>query len=193
MMRSAAQQMPEPMRAVAADQCDHVSSSLDFDAVYAQNVRFIWRVLRGMGVPDALVEDAVQDIFVVVHRRLAEFDGRHAIRTWLFAIAYRVSRDHLRRARRARGQELFEHQLPSGGPIPDESAERSEALRVVSKLLDRLDDEKRAVLVLADVEGMTAQEIADATGVGINTVYTRLRRARLQLNQMLAARHKRTP
>jgi RNA polymerase sigma-70 factor, ECF subfamily len=165
----------------------------DFDVVYGQNVQFVWRVLRGMGVSDALVEDAVQDVFVVVHRRLAQFDGRHAIRTWLFAIAYRVAREHMRRARRVRQQEPLEHQLRDAAPMPDESAERSQALRVLSELLDRLDDEKRAVLVLTDIEGMTAQEIAAATGVGLNTVYTRLRRARLALNQMLAARKKRMP
>jgi RNA polymerase sigma factor (sigma-70 family) len=87
------------VRAAAFDRPNDVSPVADFDTVYSQNARFIWRVLRGMGVPDALIEDAVQDVFVVVHRRLAEFDGRHSIRTWLFAIAYRVSRDHLRRAR----------------------------------------------------------------------------------------------
>jgi RNA polymerase sigma-70 factor (ECF subfamily) len=170
-----------------------VSTVPDFDTVYAQNVGFVWRVLRGMGVSDALVEDAVQDVFVVVHRRLAEFDGRHSIRTWLFAIAYRVARDHLRRARRVRNQDPLEHQLKDVAPMPDESAERSEALRVLSQLLGALDDEKRAVLVLTEIEGMTAQEIADATGVRLNTVYTRLRRARLQLNQLLATRQKRTP
>jgi RNA polymerase sigma-70 factor (ECF subfamily) len=172
----------------------HVSSVASFDTVYAQNVAFVWRVLRGMGVSDAIVEDAVQDVFVVVHRRLAEFDGRHAIRTWLFAIAYRVARDHVRRSRRVwTTQEPLENQLRDAAPMPDESAERTEALRVVSELLDQLDDEKRAVLVLAEIEGMTAQEIADATGAGLNTVYTRLRRARLALNKMLAARQKRTP
>jgi RNA polymerase sigma-70 factor (ECF subfamily) len=181
------------VEASASDREQHVSPALDFDSVYTQNVRFVWRVLRGMGVPDGLVEDAVQDIFVVVHRRLPEFDGRHSVRTWLFAIAYRVSRDHLRRARRSRDQELFEHRVAHAAPMPEESAARSEALRVVSELLDQLDDDKRIVLLLADVEGMTAQEIAAATGVGINTIYTRLRRARLELNHKLAARQKRTP
>jgi RNA polymerase sigma-70 factor (ECF subfamily) len=196
-------QTAEDIRAVASNTAPalrggasghpHVSSVASFDTVYAQNVAFVWRVLRGMGVSDAIVEDAVQDVFVVVHRRLPEFDGRHAIRTWLFAIAYRVARDHVRRARRVWTQDPLEHQLRDAAPTPDESAERTEALRVVSELLDQLDDEKRAVLVLAEIEGMTAQEIADATGAGLNTVYTRLRRARLALNKMLAARQKRTP
>lgn len=192
MTRASVQETSDEVHAAAVEHQRIVSPALDFDRVYAESVRFVWRVLRGMGVPDAQVEDAVQDVFVVVHRRLAEFDGRHSIRTWLFAIAYRVSRDHLRRAQRARGHELLEHQLRDPKAMPDETAERTEALRVVSELLDQLDGEKRAVLVLADIEGFTAQEIADATGVGINTVYTRLRRARLRLNELLAARQKRT-
>ena len=109
-----------------ADQRAPVSSVLDFASVYAQNVGFVWRVLRGMGVPDVVVEDAVQDVFMVVHRRLAEFDGRHSIRTWLFAIAYRVARDHMRRSRRVLVQDPIEHQLRDSAPMPDESAERSE-------------------------------------------------------------------
>jgi len=191
--RAAVQQTAEEIGAAGADQRVQVSSVPDFDSVYAQNVGFVWRVLRGMGVSDVVVEDAVQDVFMVVHRRLAAFDGRHSIRTWLFAIAYRVARDHLRRARKSRVQDPLEHQLRDYAPTPDQTAERAEQLRVISELLDRIDDEKRVVLVLTEFEGMTAQEIADATGVGLNTVYTRLRRARLQLNEMLAARQKRTP
>src|ERR1041384_5180517 len=68
-----------------------------FDEVYAAHVGFVWRVLRTFGVPDAQIEDAVQDVFVVVHRRLAEWEGRAAITTWLFAIARRVASTHRRR------------------------------------------------------------------------------------------------
>ena len=169
-----------------------VSASTDFEAVYAEHVGFVWRVLRGMGVSAAIVEDAVQDVFVVVHKRLADFDGRHSIRTWLFAIAYRVACDYRRRQRRAQDQLPLEHDLRDAAPTPAESAERSEALRVLSELLDQLDDDKRIVLVLTEIEGMTAPEIAEATGTELNTIYTRLRRARLQLNHAMAARQKST-
>src|ERR1044071_2880363 len=63
-----------------------------FDEVHAAPVGFVWRVLRTFGVPGAQIEDAVQDVFVVVHRRLAEWQGRAAITTWLFAIARRGGR-----------------------------------------------------------------------------------------------------
>jgi RNA polymerase sigma-70 factor (ECF subfamily) len=171
-----------------------VSSAADFDTVYSLHVGFVWRVLRGMGVSEAAIEDAVQDVFVVVHRRLHEFDGRHSVRTWLFAIAYRVAADHRRRQRRAhvRAQEPLHEQLRDRAPSPADVAERSEALRLLDSLLEQMSDDKRAVLVLAEIEGMTAPEIAALTGVGINTVYTRLRRARIELTQALE-RRKRTP
>jgi RNA polymerase sigma-70 factor (ECF subfamily) len=169
-----------------------VSSSTDFESVYAQHAGFVWRVLLGMGVSAAVVEDAVQDVFVVVHKRLSEFDGRHSIRTWLFAIAYRVACDYRRQLRRAQSQLPLEHEIRDAAPTPAESAEQAEALRVVGELLDQLDDDKRIVVVLTEIEGMTAPEIAEATGTELNTVYTRLRRARLQLNQAMAARQRRT-
>jgi RNA polymerase sigma-70 factor (ECF subfamily) len=183
----------EELHAAASGPRANVSEIANFDDVYTQHVGFVWRSLRGMGVPDEAVEDAVQEVFVVVHRRLGDFDGRHSIRTWLFAIAYRVACEQRRRLRRMRGQEPLEIQLRDSAPTPHESAERSEQLRVVAGLLDGLDDEKRAVIVLADIEGMSAPEIAEATGVALNTVYTRLRRARLQLNKMLSTRPTRKP
>jgi len=190
---AAAQGFVAQVRTAAPDRPANVSELANFDEVYTQHVGFVWRSLRGMGVPDEAVEDAVQEVFVVVHRRLAGFDGRHSIRTWLFAIAYRVACEQRRRLRRTGGQEPLEAQLRDSAPTPHESAERAQQLRVVAGLLDGLDDEKRAVIVLADIEGMSAPEIAEATGVALNTVYTRLRRARLQLNKMLSARQMRKP
>jgi RNA polymerase sigma-70 factor (ECF subfamily) len=189
--QAGAQGMLDEMRAAAPERRANVTQPADFDSVYNAQAGFVWRALRGMGVPDEAIEDAVQEVFVVVHRRLGAFDGRHSVRTWLFAIAYRVACDQRRRLRRSRAQEPLELQLRDSAPTPDESAERSEALQLVAELLDQLDDEKRAVIVLAEIEGMTAPEIAEAIGVGINTVYTRLRRARLQFNKLLAARQKR--
>ena len=159
-----------------------------FDAVYSDHAAFIWRVLRGMGVSEALVEDAVQDVFVVVHRRLAEFDGLGSIKTWLFQIAYRTACAYRRKLRRAGDHEPFDDRLEARTRTPAEEVERRETLSLVGDLLDGLDDEKRAVLVLADIEEMTAPEIAVVTGAPLNTVYTRLRRARLELSRALSVR-----
>ncbi|HSD87703.1 MAG TPA: sigma-70 family RNA polymerase sigma factor, partial [Kofleriaceae bacterium] len=81
----------------ALDAQDRASAAPSFDEVYAAHFAFVWRVLRTFGVPDAALEDAAQDVFVVVHRRLPEFEGRAAITTWLFAIARRVAGAHRRK------------------------------------------------------------------------------------------------
>lgn len=160
-----------------------------FDEVYAAHARFVWRVLRGMGVREAGIDDAVQDVFIVVHRRLAEFDGQSALSTWLFAIAYRVACDHRRKHKRQSAHDSLESdavQRASGdAPSPAESAEQAQRLRALHDALDALDDEKRALIVLAELEEQTVPQIAALTGTSVNTVYTRLRRARLELQAAL--------
>src|SRR5687768_12204599 len=72
----------------------------DFDEVYAENFPFVWRCLRALGVPQALLDDATQDVFVVVHRQLDAFEGRSSVRTWLYGIARKVAFNHRRRQQR---------------------------------------------------------------------------------------------
>jgi RNA polymerase sigma-70 factor (ECF subfamily) len=163
-----------------------VPTTLPFEEVYQVHAAFAWRVLRGMGVPDALIEDAVQDVFIVVHARLSEFDGRHSIKTWLFAIAYRVACNYRRKYRHMWRQEPLHDRLTDPAPTPAEVAERAEALSLLGTLLDRFSDDKRAILILAEVEGMSAPEIAEVTRTPLNTVYTRLRRARVTLSDALS-------
>ncbi len=164
-----------------------------FEAVYDEHFDFVWRSARRLGVPDRHVDDAVQDAFVVVHRKLAEFDGRASIRTWLFAIVRRVASDHRRRVARK------EHpgELPASVPDPSEAtplraAEQAEAVRTLHALLGALPDDQREVFVLAELEQMSAPEIADAVGAKVNTVYSRLRLARAAFNKAVARHTART-
>jgi RNA polymerase sigma-70 factor (ECF subfamily) len=170
-----------------------LTSGARFDEVYREHAAFVWRVLRGMGIAEAGVEDALQDVFVVVHRRLPEFDGRHSVRTWLFEIAYRVASEHRRKAKRTSAHAALPDDVQDAAPGPAQSVEQRQALALLSELLDQLSDEQRIVLVLTEIEGMTAPEIAEATGVTLNTVYTRLRRARIALDGALAQRRRRGP
>ena len=170
-----------------------MSSDVPFDDVYRQHAGFVWRVLRGMGIAPSAVEDAVQDVFVVVHRRLPEWDGRHSIKTWLFEIAYRVACEHRRKGRRARAHEALPEELEDLAQGPHGSAEQQQDLQLLARALDQLSDEQRAVLVLTELEGMTAPEISAATGVSLNTVYTRLRRARIAVDEALTALRGRGP
>jgi RNA polymerase sigma-70 factor (ECF subfamily) len=167
--------------------------SLDFEDVYAQHVRFVWRVLRGLGVPEAVVADAAQDVFMVVHRRLPEFDARHALKTWLFAIAYRVAFKYRRTLQRAREHAAFDDSVRDAAPGPDATAEGRDAERLMAELFDELDERKRAVMVLSEWEELTAPEISAITGIRLSSVYTLLRRARIQLNRAFVVRQKRQP
>jgi RNA polymerase sigma-70 factor (ECF subfamily) len=147
-----------------------------FDEVYAQHVAFVWRVLRALGVPPAQLEDAAQDVFVVVHRRLPSFEGRSAITTWLFAIARRIAARHRKRAR-----SRPEPPAPEAGGIdPFAEAARAEAAATIASALDRLDDDKRIVFALVELEQLAVAEVARMLDQNLNTTYSRLRLARAE-------------
>jgi RNA polymerase sigma-70 factor (ECF subfamily) len=154
-----------------------------FDAVYAAHVGFVWRVLRTFGVPEAQVEDAVQDVFVVVHRRLGEWQGKAAITTWLFAIARRVASAHRRHAdrrSRERAEQLGDAQLDHGTGVVDPftEASRAQAAATVLAILEQLDHDKRVVFVLVELEQLSVPEVARMLDLNLNTAYSRLRLAR---------------
>ncbi len=161
-----------------------------FDEVYAEHFPFVWRSLRRMGVAEAAIDDAVQDVFLVVHRRLPDFEARSSVKTWLFGIVHRVAHDHRRRVARKGGLEPLAPTLADRGPGPLEQLEAHEALRELDAALSALDVDKRAVLVLTEIEQMTAPEIAEALGVNLNTVYSRLRAARRELDLALSRRRR---
>jgi RNA polymerase sigma-70 factor (ECF subfamily) len=150
-----------------------------FDAVYDTYFPFIWRSVQRLGVPPSLVDDVVQEVFIVVHRRLRTFEARATLKTWLYAIALRVARVHRGRHRRAQGQavDIDREQAPDA-TRPDVRAANAEAAVLVQTILDGLDDDQREVFVLAELEELPAPEIALALDVKLNTVYSRLRLAR---------------
>ncbi|MBI5545894.1 MAG: RNA polymerase sigma factor [Deltaproteobacteria bacterium] len=156
-----------------------------FEEVFRTHFDFVWSALRRLGVPPSSVDDAVQDAFLVVHRRLADFEGRSTLRTWLYGIVLRVARDHRRRSQRA-DLGTLPPDVKDDRPGPHDTASRSEALRLLERLLRTLDEDKREVLILADMEGLTAPEIADLVGANLNTVYSRLRAARQLFNEAVA-------
>lgn len=161
-----------------------------FEAEY----EFVWRSLLHLGVPEAAVDDALQDVFVVVHRRLEEFDPTRSLRSWLWGIARRVARDHRRSAARVQ-RRLSVVRRPEPAPSPEDLAARREASALVETFLGGLSDDQRDVFVLAELEELTAPEIASALGVKVNTVYSRLRAARLSFTravQRFRARGRRT-
>ncbi len=165
-------------------------------AVYREQLDFVDRSARHLGVPSAQVDDVVHDVFLVVHRRLADFDpsAGATLRSWLYGITRRVVMHHQRRARRmharhARFGAARELDGEAAAPSPDAAYERDEAARVVQRFLASLDEDKRQVFALIEIEGFTAPEAARALGVKLNTVYSRLRAARKRFEQTVARLH----
>ena len=166
--------------------------ALVFADVYREYFGFVWRSARGLGVRPSAVDDVVQEIFVVVHRRLSEFEGRSTVRTWLSGIVLNVVRHHRRSIVRKSPHELPNGSaedpevLPTDARGPHENAELAEGTRLLQRLLDTLDDDKREVLVLAELEELSVPEIAEGLGLKVNTTYSRLRLAREQFERALA-------
>jgi RNA polymerase sigma-70 factor (ECF subfamily) len=162
----------------AAESAPLLGNNRDLDRAYKEHFAFVWRSLRRLGVPEAALDDAAQDVFIVALRRRAEFRGRSSYRTWLFGIAANIAREQRRSGRRAAVLEPIDDTLQSPQSSPLEQATDAEAVRFVEAFLTTLDDAKREVFILAELEQMPAPEIADAVGAKLNTVYSRLRAAR---------------
>lgn len=165
-----------------------------FEQAYESHFDFVWRSARRLGAKPAQLDDVVQEVFVVVYRRLNDFEGRSSFRTWLFAIVLNVVRAH-RRSVAAQPTQAGSHgradpeNVADASAGPHERAARSEALRLVDELLDAMDEDKREVFVLAELEQVGAPEIAATLCLPLNTVYSRLRLARQQF-ATAAARHR---
>jgi RNA polymerase sigma-70 factor, ECF subfamily len=158
-----------------------------FHALYREHFDFVYRNLRRLGVPTELVDDALQDVYVVVLRHIDGYrEGTHA-RAWLFAIALRVAGNYRRTLQRRGPKVSLRNDEPDlARPDSFELTARARALRIVHMFLERLDDDRRAVFVMAELEQMTVPEIAFALSANVNTVYSRLRSARSEFERMIA-------
>ncbi len=164
---------------------------LDAQSVHDAHGDFVWDSLQRLGARDAELEDMFQEVFIVVHRGVGRFEGRSKLTTWLFGVCVRVVAAHRRRAwfRRERPapdvDDLREARASDPGIMPDEALARAEGRRRLSAILDSMDLERRAVFVMAEVEEMPADEIAEVLDVPLGTVYSRLHAARKQFDQAL--------
>ena len=176
-----------------------VERAADLRAVYEGHFRYVWRCLRSLGVHDAQLDDALQDVFVVVQRKLPEFDGGAQLRTWLYAIALRISRKYRERWRRQPASLETERESQPEFVLThsaEGAALQNERLQLARAALESLTDEQREVFVLARIEQMSAPEIASVIEIPVNTVYSRLRAARLAFDAAVErqrARNRNTP
>lgn len=166
------------------------AEDLSFTSVYDRYFSYIWRSVQCLGVPASQADDVVQEVFVIAHDKLASFEGRSSLKTWLYGIAVHRARHHKQARRRAGDQDVDSEMLRAPDATrPDHRVENAEAVRVLSAILSSLDDDQREVFVLAELEELSAPEIAIALGIKLNTVYSRLRLGR-EAFAKAAARHR---
>lgn len=163
------------------------AAASSLEAVYRVHADFVWRSALRFGVPSSAAEDVVHEVFLVVGRRLPEFVAGSSMRAWLYGITRGVCanrrRSHDRRERRHAELQLVEPDRPA---TPEELARRSQAVSLVQAFLETLDDRQRQVFALADLEGLTGPEMAEALGEPLNTIYSRLRLARRKFKAYVA-------
>jgi RNA polymerase sigma-70 factor, ECF subfamily len=168
--------------------------ALDLPAWYREHFAFVWRTLQRLGVPLASLDDAAQEVFIVVHKRRLDYDGVTPARAWLFGIARRVSARHRRAGSIERGAVFDERQHAARQLDPQQAALQLESDALVQRCLWALDEDKRCVFILAELEDFRGPEIAAALSLNLNTVYARLRAARQQFvahyrRELARARH----
>jgi RNA polymerase sigma-70 factor (ECF subfamily) len=162
-----------------------------FTDVFRQYFDFVWRTVRSLGIEDAAVDDAVQEVFITVHRRLPGFEGRSSLKTWIYSIAYHTAQNYRRSARR-REASVLDEELASREPGPGERVAGAQAGRFVLQFLDGVSPERRDVFVLCVLEELSAPDVAEILQVKLNTVYSRLRLARADFRAALERFDKRS-
>jgi RNA polymerase sigma-70 factor (ECF subfamily) len=164
---------------------------LTLESIYREHFDFVYRKAVRMGGPGIDAEDAAQEVFLVVARKLDTFDGSSLMTTWLYGITLNVVRA-LRR--RTRIRKLFERDEAHGLDVPVRSLDRAEVLeahRIAHEILDKLAPKKRDVFVLAEFEGLSCEEIGHIVGAKTETVWSRLHYARQEFGRRLEARQRR--
>ena len=156
-----------------------------FARVFRDHVHSVWRTLRRLGVAEDDVEDLCQEVFLVVFRKLAEFEGRSAMRTWIYGICLRTASDYRRRAHRR--HEVVAESVPEPSVSASQATElqRRQARAMLDRALARLDEDRRAVFVLYEIEELSMAEVAEAIGCPVQTAYSRLHSARRQVRAEL--------
>jgi RNA polymerase sigma-70 factor (ECF subfamily) len=162
----------------------------EIGAVFDEHFDYVWNTLRRLGIRESDLEDLSHEVFLKVHARLDQYDASRPMRPWLFGFAYRVAADHRRLARHR--LEVLGAPVEAVDPMvaPDERIEADEERALVEAALGELDLDRRAVLVLHDVDEVPIPAIAQELGIPVNTAYSRLRLARHELAAALKKQKK---
>ena len=169
-----------------------VSEVLSFPRVYQKYFDFVWTSARSLGVGPDTVDDVVQEAFIVIHARLNTLRDPAALRSWIYGIVRRTALSQIRAQRTRDAYTLMygENSVRASGMLtPSDDAEQSDQTKLLWTLLERLDEPKRELFVMAELAEMTMPEIARTLDIPVGTASTRLRAARKAFEAALA-RHK---
>ena len=154
---------------------------VSFEEVFQREFSWVWNTLRRLGVGPCDLKDQSQEVFLTVHRLLADYDPSRPLRPWLFAIAYRIAARY--RTNRARHPVSEAVDLADDAPSADERIETRESRELVIEAMQSIELGRRAVFILAEIEERPVPEIAELLGLPLNTAYSRLRVAREEFKQ----------
>jgi RNA polymerase sigma-70 factor (ECF subfamily) len=166
---------------------------LMLEAVYRDHFEFVYRKAARLGGPGFDAEDATQEVFLIVARKLHTYDGSSLVTTWLYGITFNIVRAMRRRQRLRR---FFERAVDDVPDAPVRSLDRVELLqahRIAYEILDKIAPKKREAFILAELEGLSCEEIAKLSGTRTETVWSRLHYARQEFAKRLEARNRRAP
>jgi len=164
---------------------DQVEAAQTLAQVYDAHCGFVWRTARRLGIADEHVEDVMQEVFLIVHRRLADFDGRASMATWLFHLTRGVVSNWRRSRRREAARIATLDPTPAPSLDPEQAVEQARMVAFVQNFLDSLETDKRSMFEWVEIEGLPVATVAAMTGVKLNTAHSRLRLARREFQRAL--------
>jgi RNA polymerase sigma-70 factor, ECF subfamily len=174
----------EPMVPLPSSKAPQVDASAR--ALFEAHYDFVWRSLRGLGVPSSTVDDGAQQVFCLAFRKMGEIRPGSE-RAFLFRLASGVASNARRSVRRRRelGDDERIGDLATPGPGPEELASRGEAREMLQAVLGGMPEDLRVAFMLFELEELEIPEIAAALEIPIGTVGSRLRRAREKFQEGL--------
>ena len=184
---------PDPQLSVVAFESSKVATpsggpvppqAEDCFHAYQRELDYLLGSLRRLGVPSRDLEDVLHEVFLVMLKRWDDYDRGRPLRPWLFGIAFRVAWAQRRRGTR----EVLgdDHQVAYEGEAPDEALAGSEARQLLLRALAAVPLERRAVLIMHEVDEVSMRDIAQQLEIPLFTAYSRLRKARKELDLALA-------
>lgn len=164
--------------------------AVDFDELFETQARFVWRALARLGVPASDLADASQEVFLVIHRRLPDFEGRSSIKTWVYGICLRVAQSFRNKSLRSRERALegADAVWDAHDAEQETSLDWRRARAHLMAVLEQLGDERRQVFVLYELEELSMPEIAEVLECPLTTAYSRLDAARKAVRAAFARR-----